>query len=146
MGNKFDDLFNDFFNHRKSLKSHVNDDISKIIKALQNYKNNMLSETFGEAMEQQLGEPDHIEETIEDGFLFKKLIWDTPKGQFVKIVVMNAVNPDGNPESIEDQLKKQLQDALDIENYELAVELRDKIKNIKNENNPKRSRNSKGSK
>ena len=44
-------------------------------------------EDLDSAITDELGKPDEIQEVTEDGFLFKKMVWNTPHGQFVKIVV-----------------------------------------------------------
>lgn len=129
MDNKFDNLFNDFFNNRKR-SNGLGDEIGKIIRAIQNFKrNHLIDENLGDAMEAELGPPTLSEEFIEDGLLYNKLVWDTPHGQFVKIVVNNI------------SLEEQLQEALETEDFEKAIVLRDKIK--ANENNPKGRRNRK---
>lgn len=133
-------------------KTTINDDIAKIIKAIQNYKTGdtkMLDETFGDAMEQELGAPHEITEFIEDGLMYKKYVWNTPHGQFVKIIVSQE---SGSYDAVVEQngkkkvkhfpsLQDQLEEALKVEDFEKAIVLRDQIK--QNENNPKRRRNPK---
>jgi excinuclease UvrABC helicase subunit UvrB len=141
---KFDDLFNDFFN-RKKTSNQVNEGINRIISALQNFRQMGFEENIGNSIEKELGPPNEVEEIVKDGFLYKRHIWNTEHGQFVKVTVQLA-DQNINDLKQEKTLEEQLQDAVESENYELAIQLRDKIKNLKtttNENNSKRRRNTK---
>jgi len=130
----FDELFEKFFNEKMPNDNIFNnesfkiDKIKKIIETLGNFKN--INEH--EDISNNLGEPSEIHEYEEDGILYKKLIWDVPNGKYVKIIISEnefksddiKLNTSNKKLTLEEQLKK----AVDNENYELAVKLRDKIK------------------
>lgn len=136
MSNKFDDLFNEFFKGRN--ENPLQDEISKIIQALSMYNAHELDEKdFENQVDANLGEPDEVTERIEDGLLYKKMVWNTPQGQFVKIIVSDA--PNGESLEFEDidltpvapSLAEQLEAAVEAEDYDLAIKLRDQIKKDK---------------
>ncbi len=135
MGKTFDDLFNEFFNNKKpSQQGQENLGLNKIIEALQNFRHMGIEENLGNSIEKELGPPDRIEESTEEGYVYKKSVWNTPQGQFVKIATELAETPS------ETTLDEQLKDALEIEDFETAIILRDKINKLntpKDENNPK---------
>lgn len=136
MGNKFDELFDDFFKNRN--QSPLDNEISKIIQALSSYKINEID--FEEQIDSDLGEPDDVIEGVDGDFHFKKMIWNTPKGQFIKIIVSDAepMNDDfmdfmdfEDYEEVGVSLEDQLELAVQEENYDLAIKLRDEIKKNK---------------
>jgi excinuclease UvrABC helicase subunit UvrB len=143
----FNDLFDDFFKDRKNFKNELNNEISNIINALQNFKSGMISDHLGDQMEEQLGPPDETEEFVADGLTFKKFVWNTQDGQLVKIIVLGTPSESAKTSTVTktslEQLQEKLEEALDTENYEVAIDLRDKIKNFKNEDSTKRKRNPK---
>jgi len=137
MGKTFDDLFNEFFNRRRSNTTSINDEIQKIIESLMSFQPTKVR-THDESVEAELGEPDEIIEHNEMGMNFKKLIWNTPNGRFVKILVTD-IEPVQTPTPSEDpltvvrkkhskSLEQRLKEAVEVEDYELAIELRDEIK------------------
>jgi hypothetical protein len=129
MAEKFDDLFEDFFNKKKQTTPNLNEELKKIMESIKKFKNVDNEEDFDKVLDTELGEPTIIEEYIEDGFLFRKHIWQTPHGQFVKLVISEA--PDSNVETNKTgnkTLQQQLEDAVAVEDYALAIKLRDKIK------------------
>jgi excinuclease UvrABC helicase subunit UvrB len=136
MGQNFDDLFNEFFKNRKSSLSSINNEIGKIINTLINFKKQQFSEDL---ITDELGEPTEIIDYTEDGMNFKKLIWRTPIGQFIKIIVTDA-NSNEEPKDEDDfskrkkhskSLEQRLKEAVEVEDYELAIKLRDEIKKNK---------------
>jgi excinuclease UvrABC helicase subunit UvrB len=139
MGKTFDDLFNEFFNRRRSNPTSINDEIQKIIESLMSFQPTKVK-THDESVEAELGEPDEIIEHTEMGMNFKKLIWNTPEGRFVKIVVTDVEPfpptpppPDEDPLTVKRKkhsksLEQRLKEAVEVEDYELAIELRDEIK------------------
>ena len=117
----FDDLFNEFFKRKNA--NPIHDELKRIIEAMTNFKKiDNIEDNLGD----ELGEPSEVEELIEDGLLFKKLTWNTSHGKFVKIVVSD-VQPSDEPAK-ELNLEEQLQMAVDSEDYDLAIKLRDQIK------------------
>jgi excinuclease UvrABC helicase subunit UvrB len=146
MGKTFDDLFNEFFNRRRSNTTSINDEIQKIIESLMSFKPTNVK-THDESVEAELGEPDEIIEHNEMGMNFKKLIWNTPNGRFVKILVTD-IEPVQTPPPSEDpltvvrkkhskSLEQRLKEAVEVEDYELAIELRDEIKKNRRKRNKK---------
>ena len=138
MGKTFDDLFNEFFNRRRNNTTSINDEIQKIVESLMSFQQ-VRVKTHDESVEAELGEPDEIIEHTEMGMNFKKLVWNTPKGRFVKIVVTDVEPIPTPPPPGEDpltvvrkkhskSLEQRLKDAVEVEDYELAIELRDEIK------------------
>jgi excinuclease UvrABC helicase subunit UvrB len=131
MGKTFDDLFNDFFNRKRNDLTSVNEELRKIISSLMTHKR-VENEMLGEAIQSELGKPDEIIEHIEDGMIFKKFIWNTPQGKFVKIVVSD-VEEEKQEKVFERKkhsksLEQRLKEAVEAEDYELAIQLRDEIK------------------
>ena len=132
----FDDLFNDFFNEQPNESkntSSIHEEIRKLMEALSGFKKTEAldaEEMIANKLGINLGEPTTSEEIIEDGLRFTKLTWDTPNGRFVKIVVTDVL---AGESKVEDKktLDEQLQEAVDNEDYELAIKLRDKINNLK---------------
>ena len=130
----FDDLFDDFFKKPEE-KPNVNpnpisDELKKIIHSITNFKKMSEDEDLDKAIDDELGEPDEVEEIIEDGFIFKKLVWHTPHGHFVKIVVDQVMGQDFHQSTEPATLEEQLQEAVEAEDYPKAIELRDKIKKM----------------
>jgi hypothetical protein len=104
--------------------------------------------THDESVEAELGEPDEIIEHTEMGMNFKKLIWNTPKGRFVKILVTDVEPIPTPPPPGEDpltvvrkkhskSLEQRLKEAVEVEDYELAIQLRDEIKKNRRKRNKK---------
>ena len=142
----FDDLFDEFFNEKKPLNS-LHDEIKKIIDSLANFKKpepklDFKTEIGKMDNEEQiakflgidLSNPTSVEEFTENGLKFSKLTWETPRGRFVKVVVSDVIDGDTALMSTGPKaksLEEQLQEAVDNEDYELAITLRDKIKSQK---------------
>lgn len=139
----FNKLFNEFFSifnkapQKKEVKININnpsklidEDLKRIIDMISNFKGSE-AEMEGK-LDQELGEPDEITNHIEDGMNFKKMVWNTPQGQFVKLEVTDLASGEvQKEESLEDRLLK----AVEAEDYPLAIILRDQInaekKNLK---------------
>ena len=148
MGKTFDDLFNDFFNNRKKTYATVNEELRKIIDSLMSFKK-IENKVIDETIQQELGEPDQIIDHVENGMNFRKMIWNTPLGKFVQIVVTD-VNSNEEPKEEEDifkrrkhskSLEQRLKEAVEVEDYELAIKLRDEIK--KNRKNARKKKSDK---
>lgn len=122
---KFDDFFNNFFNKPK--KTPFEEKLGDMMKSLMDFRKMTPDEDEIESVYESLGKPDETHTFEEDGFLFQKHVWHRPEGQYVRIVVSEK---DSDIESMPEPktLEEQLQEALDVENYELAIQLRDKIK------------------
>jgi excinuclease UvrABC helicase subunit UvrB len=145
MRKTFDDLFNEFFNRRRNNNNtSINDEIQKIVQSLMSFKQ-VNTEIHDESVEAELGEPDEIIEHIEMGMKFKKLVWNTPQGKFVKIIVTDVEPVPTPPPPTEDpltinrkkhskSLEQRLKEAVEVEDYELAIKIRDEIKRNRKKN------------
>lgn len=133
MNETFDDLFDDFFKKKNENQPDIRDEIKKIMDTISKFRKIGSEEELDDAIDNELGEPNEIEEYIENGFLFKKLTWNTPHGSYIKLVVTDIVDNNGEyePENTVTKtksLQEQLEDAVETENYPLAIKLRDEIK------------------
>ena len=129
MFESFDDLFNEFFNKKKKTNP-LQDEIKKLIESIAQFKNIKNEAMLEKEIDKELGKPSIIEERIENGLRFKKITWHTPTGSFVKIIVTD-VNDTSETEPTTASLEEQLKEAVESENYELAIQLRDQIKKTK---------------
>jgi len=131
----FDDLFNDFFKNRKPIKK-VDDkpfisELKSLMNALSDFKT--FDPEEGEEIQNKLGEPDEVQKFVENDMHFTRLIWNTPHGKFIKVLVTNDPDSfelptyDKEPKS----LQEQLDEAVEAENFELAIKLRDQINGTK---------------
>jgi CHASE3 domain sensor protein len=122
----FDELFNEFFNGvRKSGKAEVD----KLIETIEKFKSLKNEEDLEREIQNELGEPHETYRYKDDGFQFIKQVWNTPHGQFVKIIATDDLD-----EIIEEPVKtlqQQLDAALEVEDYLEAARLRDLIKKEK---------------
>lgn len=126
----FDDLFNKFFGKKKKEEEFMDKEAKKIIDMINSFKNiNGDGNYTGEELEKlddeleiKLGEPDEIEYSTDGEMYFEKRMWYNPLGVIIKTLVSDE------PLEPELPLEEQLEKAVSVENYELAAELRDKIK------------------
>ena len=127
----FDDLFNKFFGKKKKEEEKfIDKEAKKIIDMINRFKNiNGDGNYTGEELEKlddeleiKLGEPDEIEYSTDGEMYFEKRMWYNPLGVIIKTLVSDE------PLEPELPLEEQLEKAVSVENYELAAELRDKIK------------------
>jgi hypothetical protein len=154
MSNKFNDLFNEFFEEGSNEKPKKNSDAEKMTRLL-----NILSKSKNadidsiKNIDSTLGEPDFIDYYEEDGFFYKKQIWITKLGRVVKKVMSDVpfkdehVEPKFFKEDLNNNQKRKnrvdelfnrtrpsksleemLEEAVAKEDYELAATLRDEIK------------------
>lgn len=155
MSNKFNDLFNEFFEGGSNEKPKKNSDIDKMTRLL-----NILSQSKSDIpdiesiknIDSTLGEPDFVDYYEEDGFFYKKQIWITKMGRVVKKVMSDVPFQDEHvePKFFKDEegnlnnrqrvdrmfnrarhskpLEQMLEEAVAKEDYELAATLRDEIK------------------
>ena len=145
MDRTFDDLFNEFFNRRKSFQQQnhadrMRDEIKKMMEMLNNFQNSEnVSEEMEKQMDSSLGKPDRIE-TFSDGHLFfEKRIWNTPNGDIVKVVVSDrpfATNNSTSPKT--KSLQEQLDEAVANEDYLKAAEIRDLMNPPKKKRTPRK--------
>jgi len=121
MKKTFDDLFNEFIHNDESDSPLKRSDIKKTIETIANFKKFKKGEISEENVYKELGDPTTTEEYIDNGLKYVRLIWDTPQGQFIKVVVSDIL-----PEEV--PLEKQLALAVEKEDYPKAIEIRDEIK------------------
>ncbi len=114
------DLYSDFI---KRLEEHKGDPVAmreEACKMIQILESPERVEPIREYIDEAMGEPD-ISEVFTDGLLiYTRKIWHTSGGDVIRITA---------DEVTEDQrsLQVQLDEALAIENYEKAAQLRDKM-------------------
>lgn len=132
----FDDLFNDFMNPKDKKGKKGKDvpfisDLKRLMDALSTFKT--FDPEEGEEIQSQLGKPDEVQKFVENDMHFTRLIWNTPHGKFIKVVVTNDPDSfelptyDEEPKSLEEQLEE----AVEAEDFELAIKLRDQINGSK---------------
>lgn len=125
--NLFDELFNDFITPKKSkLTPPFVSELKNLMDSLANIK--PFNPEESEEIENQLGDPDEIQQFVENDMYYVRYIWNTPHGKFVKIEVTD------NPSIFETSKKEEpkslqelLDDAVKKEDYLLAAKLRDEI-------------------
>lgn len=121
---RFDDLFNEFFNKKRMQANPLHEELKKLIETISVFKNIENEKKLEEEIDKELGKPTSIETRIDEGILYKKLTWVTPHGKFVKIIVTDA---EEETKIATKSLEEQLNEAIELEDYELAIKLRDKI-------------------
>ena len=94
MSNKFNDLFNEFFEEGSNEKPKKNSDTEKmarLLKILSQSKANEIPDIDAvKDIDSTLGEPDFVDYYEEDGFFYKKQIWITKMGRVVKKVMSDV--------------------------------------------------------
>jgi hypothetical protein len=119
----FEKIFNDFFK-----KFKTNYDYKEINNFLNEINNSVdMQKFFENYLNNDLGEPDQIEDLNENGFIFKKYVWNTPSGKIIKIVLDENQDILEKKENKEKTLEELLQEAVDVEDYETAIKIRDLI-------------------
>jgi len=131
----FDDLFNEFLG--KNDENDKDDDFlinetKKIIDMIESFKNINPDGTYtGDELDKlddelgdKLGEPDNIEYSTDGEMYIEKRMWFKPSG----VIIKTLISDEPLEKKPELPLEQQLQNALELEDYELAADLRDKIK------------------
>lgn len=122
MFDDFDSLFNDFFNERKD---NSIDRLKKIIDSL----NNPIDSEGDSFKEEDLGEPTSVIEYTENGYTFKKSIWELEHGSIVKVEMVSSDLDSGfRNNDVVLSLEEKLELAIKDERYEDAAKIRDEIK------------------
>jgi excinuclease UvrABC helicase subunit UvrB len=112
--------FDDFFTNNENENDDSNEmdelfsKLISLIKDMEEHNNGVENTIFDST-------PEKVEKIMLDGVLYEKRTWVDNDVQFIKMTIIN-----------EDEVKtleEQLQDAIDIENYEEAARLRDLINN-----------------
>lgn len=140
MDKSFDDLFNQFFGGKRNKKKNdgekpldfnkaKDDNIKKLIEMISNMEEVTDSHIAGQ-IDDELGEPTHVEYYEEDGMYFEKKIWKVFGGEMIKVIMSDEPFVKHVPENkeIESSLQEQLDEAVKNEEYEIAAKLRDAIK------------------
>lgn len=126
---KFDDLFDEFLNGKSNNKKDDSADMmANLFKKLSNLKN-FDKEGMMKELDSSLGEPDEFKNYEENGVYFQKQIWNTKHGQVIKTVISDVPfkSPKTQTKKQRIALEVQLENAVKVENYELAAKLRDRI-------------------
>lgn len=126
---KFDDLFDEFLNGKSNNKKDDSADMmANLFKKLSNLKN-FDKEGMMKELDSSLGEPDEFKNYEENGVYFQKQIWNTKHGQVIKTVISDVPfkPPKTQTKKQRIALEVQLENAVKVENYELAAKLRDRI-------------------
>jgi excinuclease UvrABC helicase subunit UvrB len=121
MKKTFNELFEEFF---KKTITPVDKTTGYTTTPVRVIKINLSTE---EDIDKTLGPPDRIEFTNEGNLFFEKRIWKTENGDIVKLIstddpMFERIEP------VREVLKKQLEDALEKEEFEKAAAIRDLLK------------------
>lgn len=125
MGKDFDELYNEFFGGKGK---GDNDKIRKAKKLIENLNNFDDANVEGfNPYENELGEPDEEEIFEENGYKFLKSIWNLEQGQVVKVEMIASPMDTGFTPKKKMSLEDKLAIAVENEDYEQAVIIRDMI-------------------
>jgi excinuclease UvrABC helicase subunit UvrB len=132
----FDNLYNEFLDNSDDDKNDdlVNEEAKKILDMISNFKqpvNEMDADKLDKELEANLGDPDVIEYYKEEDFYVERRIWYKNSGMIIKTLMNDVPFENANYFKEPIDLEKELDEALKLENYELAVTLRDQIKKLK---------------
>lgn len=148
----FDDLFNKFLGKDDENDDFLNAEAKKIIDMIDSFKTIKPDGAYtgdeldklDDELDDKLGEPDDIEYSTDGEMYFEKRMWYKPLGVIIKTLISDEpLGPiEKKPEL---SLQEQLENAIEVEDYELAAELRDKIKKAiaKEKRNAKKLNNAK---
>jgi hypothetical protein len=113
---EFDKIYTEFFGSKKKIKEIVKNIVNFRFMDIENYSS---SDDY-----MFTTKPDHIERFNEGPFKFEKRIWVKENGD--KIIQVLMVD-EYDTEVEEFDLEKQLTNALEVEDYDTAIKLRDMI-------------------
>lgn len=123
----FNELFNEYF--KKNPKKTEADKIINMIQDIGKMKDSKEDEeAIDNKIIETLGKPNEIQYYNKGDVFFEKRIWHTLNGDIVKVIMTDdptLVTTPPAPLSLEEKLRI----AIEEEHYELAVKLRDEIKN-----------------
>ena len=134
----FDELYDEFFGGDKPKKSRrskkkpdtgkLGEEMKRMIESLSKFRQITDADEQFE-IDNEYGPADKVEFFTEDDLFFKRSTWVVEDGEIVKLEVSDTPFDVEEPKSLEELL----QEALEVENYELAAEIRDEMnKNKKN--------------
>jgi hypothetical protein len=138
MGKSFDDLFNEFFNRKPKTNEEIakiREEEEKFFENLSNFIQSKKGESLEKMFDQNLGEPDEIENFQDGDLFFERRIWNTPTGQIMKLLVSDdpskfikqTQTQKVSKKVVEKTLEIQLQEAVEAEDFEKAAQIRDLI-------------------
>lgn len=113
---EFDKIYGEFFGSKKKIKEIIKNIINFRFMNVENYTS---SDDY-----MFTTKPDHIERFNEGPFKFEKRIWIKENGDKI-IQVLMVDEYDTEVEEVD--LEKQLTNALEVEDYDTAIKLRDMI-------------------
>jgi len=111
---EFDKIYTEFFGNKKKIKEIVKNIVNFRFMDVENYSS---SDDY-----MFTTKPDHIERFNEGPFKFEKRIWIKEDGDKI-IQVLMVDEYDSEVEEVD--LEKQLTNALEVEDYDTAIKLRD---------------------
>lgn len=137
MSKNFDDLFNEFFDQNNNFKENdslgkfrdIKDKITDMVNQLKHFGENLNSDD--DEISKELGKPDSVHYFSDEHLFFEKSVWKTPTGDIIRIIGSDKPFKNSDNKENTKNLEKQLEEAINNEEYELAAQLRDKIKENK---------------
>jgi hypothetical protein len=128
----FDELYDEFFGGDKPKKSRrskqkpdtgkLGEEMKRMIESLSKFRQITDADEQFE-IDNEYGPADKVEFFTEDDLFFKRSTWVVEDGEIVKLEVSDTPFDVEEPKSLEELL----QEALEVENYELAAEIRDEM-------------------
>lgn len=137
MDKTFNELFDEFFkrnniNPNDKLTGKTKDNAKKMLDLLTNPKNiEHIDEEVEKQIDLTLGTPDKVEFFNEGSIFFERKTWNTPTGDLIKLIVTDDPSLKIAPQP--QNLQKEMEKAVENEEFEKAALIRDKIKKIKKE-------------
>lgn len=137
MDKTFNELFDEFFkrnniNPNDKLTDKTKDNAKKMLDLLTNPKNiEHIDEEVEKQIDLTLGTPDKVEFFNEGSIFFERKTWNTPTGDLIKLIVTDDPSLKIAPQP--QNLQKEMEKAVENEEFEKAALIRDKIKKIKKE-------------
>lgn len=136
MDKTFNELFNEFFkrnniNPEDKLTEEEKNNAKQMLELLTRGGDNpKIDEDEEKEIDEQLGKPDKIEFFNEGDTFFERRIWKTPLGEIQKLVFSKDQSLILPPQEPKD-LQKELDAAVENEEFEKAAAIRDEIKKRK---------------
>tara|TARA_R110001606_G_scaffold130253_2_gene265597 strand:+ start:318 stop:719 length:402 start_codon:yes stop_codon:yes gene_type:complete len=128
----FDELFDKFFNDKGD--KNKSKKIRSLIDRLNSFDD--VNPTRFNPDENELGEPDEVDTYEDNGHTFQRSTWNLKQGSIVKIEILESNIDIGFDSTVNKKLTldEKLEIALECENYEEAIIIRDKMKKNKDTN------------
>lgn len=133
----FDSLFNRYFGNRDDEDEHMKK-MKKLVDRLNNF-DDVTGDAANNLQDRELGEPDEEIYFEENGYSFKKSVWNIEGGSIVKVEMVSSPLDNMGREPRHVKRKLSLQDQLELavkeERYEDAAKLRDEIATVEESTN-----------